>query len=60
MRRQNELSAEQNKLADEQTRLALQQNVLTRKQNELSRDAERRVQPILDEAIRNGTATEVR
>lgn len=60
VRRQNELAAEQNKLGEQQNRLGAEQNQLGEKQNEIAREAEKRVQPILDEAIRNGIAVEVR
>jgi len=59
-RRQNDLGRQQNELGEEQNRLGEQQSDLGRKQDELSRDTEKRLQPLLDEAIRNGTAIEVR
>jgi hypothetical protein len=60
VRRQNELAREQNELAEQQNRLGAEQSRLGEKQNELGREAMRKSQPILDEAIRNGIAVEVR
>ena len=59
-RRQDALSEQQDKLGEEQSRLGAQQSDLGRKQDQLGRESDRRLQPLLDEAIRNGIAIEVR
>ena len=58
-RKQNELAEKQNQLAEKQNELGAKQNKMGDRQNELSREVERRIQPMLDEAIRNGIAIEV-
>lgn len=57
--RQNELARKQNVLGDEQNRLGAQQNEMGRQQEDLQRDAERRAEPILDQAIHAGLAVDV-
>ena len=58
--KQRELSQQQKDLGEEQRKLGQIQKDLGEQQNELGRDAERRLQPILEEAVRNRVAVEVR
>jgi len=60
VRMQNELTAQQNKLIEQQNRYTAEQNKMSAKQNELQREAERKAEPILQDAIRSGVAVEVR
>lgn len=56
---EQELAAQQHELEGQQTAFARQQQALGQHQQQVSRDAERQMQQLLDEAVRNGTARPV-